>query len=120
LADFALIKVDARKKRSEYESLNEMDHSSVEVVAEFPERGVHWVKEQVETVLSETEDYVREKPTESLLCALAVGYILNRLPIGRILGGLFRLLVVALRPAILIYGATKLYQSAQEEESSNR
>jgi ElaB/YqjD/DUF883 family membrane-anchored ribosome-binding protein len=120
LADFALIKVDARKKRSGYESLNEMDHSSAEVVAELPERGVHWVKEQVETVLSETEEYVREKPTESLLCALAVGYILNRLPIGRILGGLFRLLVVALRPAILIYGATKLYQSVQEEESSSR
>jgi hypothetical protein len=26
------------------------------------------------------------------------------------------LLIVALRPAILIYGAAKLYQAAQEEE----
>jgi ElaB/YqjD/DUF883 family membrane-anchored ribosome-binding protein len=117
LAGFALIKVDARKERSEFESLGDMEQSSAEVLAEFPERGLHWAKEQFETVLSETENYVREKPTESLLCALAVGYILNRLPVGRILGGLFRLVIVALKPAILIYGATKLFQAVQEEES---
>jgi hypothetical protein len=93
-----------------------MDRSSAEVAAEFPERGVHWVKEQVEVALSETEDYIREKPTQSLLCAFVAGYVLNRLPLGRILGGLFRLLIVALRPAILIYGAAKLYQAAQQEE----
>lgn len=93
-----------------------MNQSSAEVVAEFPERGLHWVKGQVEAVLGETEDYVREKPVQSLLYALLAGYILNRLPVGRILSGVFRLLVVALRPAILIYGATKLYQAAQDEE----
>jgi len=38
------------------------------------------------------------------------------LPIGRILSGLARLLIFALKPAILIYGAAKLYQTAQEEE----
>jgi hypothetical protein len=93
-----------------------MDRSSAEVAAEFPERGVHWVKEQVEVALSETEDYIREKPTQSLLYAFLAGYILNRLPLGRILGGLFHLLVVALKPAILIYGAAKLYQAAQDKE----
>jgi hypothetical protein len=93
-----------------------MDRSSAEVATEFPERGLHWIKEQVETALNETEDYVRERPTQSLLCAFVAGYILNRLPLGRITGGLFRLLVAALRPAILIYGAAKLYQAAQEEK----
>ena len=92
-----------------------MDQSSAEVAAELPERGVQWVKDRVETVLSETESYVREKPTESLLCAFAAGYILNRLPLGRVVGGLFRLLIFALKPAILIYGAAKLYQVAQQE-----
>jgi hypothetical protein len=93
-----------------------MNRISAEVAAAFPERGLHWVKEQVEMALGETEDYVREKPTQSLLYAFVAGYILNRLPLGRILGGLFRLLVGALKPAILIYGAAKLYQAAQEEE----
>jgi len=93
-----------------------MNRSSAEVAAEFPERGLQWVKEQVETVLSDTEDYVREKPAQSILCAFVAGYVLNRLPLVRVVGGLFRLLVVALRPAILIYGAAKLYQAAQEEK----
>ena len=92
-----------------------MDQLSPEIAAEFPERGVQWVKDRVETVLTETETYVREKPAESILCAFAAGYILNRLPLGRVLGGLFRLLIFALKPAILIYGAAKLYQAAQEE-----
>ena len=93
-----------------------MDQSSAEVAAELPERGVQWVKDQVESVLSETEDYVREKPAQSLVWAFVAGYVLNRLPLGRVLSGLVRLLIVALRPAILIYGAAKLYQAAQEEQ----
>ena len=93
-----------------------MDQLSAEVAAELPERGVQWVKDQVETVLSETEDYVREKPAQSLIWAFVAGYVLNRLPLGRILSGLLRLLIVALKPAILIYGAAKLYQAAQEEQ----
>jgi hypothetical protein len=93
-----------------------MEQSSAEVAAELPERGVQWVKDQVEAVLSETEDYVREKPAQSLVCAFVAGYVLNRLPLGRILGGLLRLVIMALRPAILIYGAAKLYQAAQEEQ----
>ena len=92
-----------------------MNQSSAEVAAELPERGVQWVKDQVEAVLTETGDYVREKPAESLLCAFAAGYILNRLPLGKVVGGLLRLLIFALKPAILIYGAAKLYQAAQEE-----
>jgi hypothetical protein len=93
-----------------------MDQSSAEVAAELPERGVQWVKDQVEAVLSETEDYVREKPAQSLVWAFVAGYVLNRLPLGRVLSGLLRLLIMALRPAILIYGAAKLYQAAQEEQ----
>jgi len=92
-----------------------MNYSSAEVAAELPERGVQWVKQRVEAVLGETEGYVRTKPAQSLLYAFAAGYILNRLPLGRILGGVVRLLLFALRPAILVYGATKLYKAAQEE-----
>jgi hypothetical protein len=93
-----------------------MKQSSADAVAEFPERGVQWVKEQFDTVVSETGDYVREKPAQSLVWAFAAGLILNHLPIGRILSGFVRLLMVALKPAILIYGATKLYQATQEQQ----
>jgi hypothetical protein len=40
--------------------------------------------------------------------------------LGRVLAGFFRLLFVALKPAILIYGATKLYKSAPERKKSQR
>ena len=93
-----------------------MDQLSAEMVAEFPERGMHWMKDRVEAVVNETGEYVREKPTQSLLYAFAAGYVLNRLPLGRVIGGLLRLLMVALKPAIVIYGAAKLYQAAQERE----
>jgi len=82
---------------------------------DFSERGIRYAKDQFEVVLKETEQYVREKPAQSLLYALLAGFILNRLGIGRILGVIFRLVLFALKPAILIYGATKLYQAVEEE-----
>jgi hypothetical protein len=111
--------VHARKTRSTCESLA-MNQLSAETAAEFPERGMQWVKDRVETVVNDTGEYVREKPTQSLLYAFAAGYVLNRLPLGRVLGGILRLLFVALKPAVLIYGAAKLYQSAQEREGLQR
>jgi hypothetical protein len=95
-----------------------MDQISAEMVAEFPERGMQWVKDRVETAVNETGEYVREKPTQSLLYAFAAGYVLNRLPVGRVLAGLLRLLLMALKPAILIYGAAKLYKSGPEQKRS--
>ena len=82
---------------------------------DFSERGIRYAKDQFDVVLKETEQYVREKPAQSLLYALLAGFILNRLGIGRILGVIFRLVLFALKPAILIYGATKLYQAVEEE-----
>ena len=95
-----------------------MDQFSAEMVAEFPERGMQWVKDRFETAVNETGDYVREKPTQSLLYAFAAGYVLNRLPVGRVLAGLLRLLFMALKPAILIYGAAKLYKSSPEPKKT--
>jgi hypothetical protein len=83
---------------------------------DIAERGLRYTKDQFEQVLEQTEDYVRENPGRSLAYAVLAGFILNRLPIGRILGGLVRLLLIAFKPAILAYGATKLYQAAQSDE----
>jgi len=38
------------------------------------------------------------------------------LPLGRVLAGFIRLLIIALRPAILIYGVARLYKAVQERE----
>ena len=83
---------------------------------DLAERGLRYTREQFDEIRHQTEDYVRENPAQSLFYAFVAGLILNRLPIGRVLGGVFRLAVFALKPAILIYGATKLYQSVEEDE----
>jgi hypothetical protein len=92
-----------------------MDKEFAAIPDDLAERTLRYTKGEFERVLQQTEDYVREKPTQSILYALLAGFILNRLPIGRILGGVVRLLLIAFKPAILIYGATKLYQASQNE-----
>ena len=84
--------------------------------SDVTERGLRYTKDQLEQVLEQTEEYVRENPARSIAYALVAGFILNRLPIGRILGALTRLVLIAFKPAILAYGATKLYQAAQGED----
>jgi hypothetical protein len=92
-----------------------MAKQTPEATEDFALRSLNYTKEQFEEVLGQTERYVRENPGQALLYAFVAGYILNRLPIGGMLRGLVRLSLFALKPAVLIYGATKLYTTLQEE-----
>src|SRR5688572_18284197 len=96
-------------------SLGNMDEQS-EITGDVAERSLRYTKDQFEQVCEQTEEYVRENPVRAVAYAVLAGFILNRLPIGRILGGFVRLLMVAFKPAILAYGATKLYQAAQGDD----
>jgi hypothetical protein len=80
------------------------------------EGGLQYTKDQWDEIVAQTEDYVRANPTRSLLYGVGAGFILDRLPIFRIIGALLRLLLMAFKPAILIYGATKLYQAVKSEQ----
>jgi hypothetical protein len=93
-----------------------MDEEISGTSGDVAERGLRYTKDQLEQLLEQTEEYVRENPARSIAYALVAGFILNRLPIGRILGGLTRLVFIAFKPAILAYGATKLYQAAQGDD----
>jgi hypothetical protein len=83
---------------------------------DFAERGLCYAKEQFEQLLEQTEEYVRENPTRAILYAAVTGLVIDRLPVGRILSGLARLSLIAVKPAVIIYGATKLYQAIQQDE----
>ena len=93
-----------------------MDEQSSGITGDVAERGLRYTKDQFEQVLEQTEEYVRENPTRSIAYALIAGFILNRLPVGRILSGFVRLGMIAFKPMILAYGATKLYQAAQGDQ----
>jgi hypothetical protein len=84
---------------------------------DIAERGLRYTREQFDEIVSQTETYVRENPVQSLAYAILAGFVLNRLGIGRIVRGIVRLVLLALKPAILIYGAAKLYEATQEEEN---
>lgn len=79
-------------------------------------RGLRYTREQFDEIMGQTENYIREKPGQSLFYAFVAGYLLNRLPLGRIFSGILRLFLFALKPAILIYGASKIYQAIENEE----
>ena len=93
-----------------------MDEEFSGTSGDIAERGFRYTKDQFEQILEQTEEYVRENPARSIAYALVAGFILNRLPIGRILSAMARLAFIAFKPAILAYGATKLYQAAQGDE----
>ena len=84
---------------------------------DIAERSLRYTKEQFGQIMDQTESYVRENPTRAVAYAVVAGLVLDRLPVGRILGGLTRLTLMAIKPVILIYGATKLYQVAQQDEA---
>ena len=83
---------------------------------DIAERGLRYTRDQFEQLMEQTEDYVRSNPTRAIMYAALAGLVLDRLPVGRMLGGIARLTLVAAKPAILIYGATKLYQAAQQDQ----
>ena len=78
-------------------------------------RGFNQAKGQVDEVLQQVEKYVRENPGQAMLYAFVAGYVLNRLPVGGVLRGLVKLSLFGVKPAMLVYGATKIYEASQEE-----
>ena len=84
--------------------------------ADIAQRSLRYTKDQFEDVLQQTEEFVRENPARAVGYALLAGFILNRLPIFGIFRSLIRLLFIALKPAVLAYGVTKLYQASQNDE----
>lgn len=94
-----------------------MEDQIVEREEDFAERGLRYTKEQFEQIMEQTEDFVRENPTRALVYAAVAGLVIDRLPVVRMVGGLARLALFALKPALLIYGATKIYEAVQEDQA---
>jgi len=61
-----------------------------------------------------TAEYARQEPMRAIGIAFVAGLILTLLPIGAIVAGLVRLAVSLVRPALMILGATKLYDEIQK------
>jgi hypothetical protein len=60
--------------------------------------------------LRDGESYVREEPLKAVAYAAAAGYVLRILPVGAIVRSLIRVVLFAVKPAALVYGAAKAYE----------
>src|SRR5439155_26168227 len=66
-----------------------------------------------EAFTARAEQYAREEPARAVGVAFVVGLILTLMPIGAIIAGLFRLAFALVRPALIVLGATKVYEEIQ-------
>ena len=60
-------------------------------------------------MIASVENYTRKEPTKAVSAAFGAGLILTLLPVG----GIVRLLFIALRPLLLVLGFVKLYEEIE-------
>ncbi|MES2981060.1 MAG: hypothetical protein V4727_02010 [Verrucomicrobiota bacterium] len=63
---------------------------------------------------------IRKSPTSAVIGAAAVGYVLHRLPVRAILVTQVRVLSALTPPALILFGAAKLYDFLQKQELVKR
>ena len=63
----------------------------------------------LDPLIASVENYTRTEPTKAVSAAFGAGLILTLLPVG----GIVRLLFIALRPLLLVLGFIKLYEEIE-------
>lgn len=66
------------------------------------------------------EDQIRKSPAAAVLGATAAGYLLHRLPVRAILLTQVRVLSALTPPALLLFGAAKLYEFLQRQKPTRQ
>ncbi len=72
--------------------------------------------ENADSFVSRTEQYAREEPLKAVGAAFVGGLVLTMLPVGGLVGGVLRLSLSLLKPALLILGAVKLYEEIERRQ----
>lgn len=62
------------------------------------------------------EQHIRQSPTSSVLGAVAAGWCLHRLPVRVLLVAQVRLITALAPPALLLFGAAKVYEFLQRQQ----
>jgi hypothetical protein len=63
---------------------------------------------------NEYQRMLQEDPLKGGIVAFAAGLLLSLFPIGRLVGLLFKLVLFTIKPALLVLGAIKAYEYAQQ------
>ncbi len=83
-------------------------------------KGVQNACQALDATRKDCEEQIRSAPLSSVLVAALIGYVLHFLPIGLIVRLKIRIFLALLRPALLLFGAYKLYEfiAAQAQAGS--
>jgi hypothetical protein len=65
----------------------------------------------------ELEEQFRKRPLESALVSVLLGLLLSLSPIRGLISLAFRLALLVLKPALLIFGSLKLYEYIKERSA---
>lgn len=64
--------------------------------------------------------YLREKPIAGLAGTFAAGYVAGKLPIFRVAGGILRIVVPLVPPALALFGAAKVWKAVAPDLPDDR
>ena len=73
-------------------------------------------KHCIQSRYEKCESRIRSSPIEAVIGAVAAGYLLHRLPVRSIILTQVRVLSALTPPALLLFGATKLYEYFRKPE----
>ena len=65
---------------------------------------------------SELEERVRQQPSQYLVLALVIGVLIRAFPIGAILGLLFRVIGILLKPALIVLALANVARLITERQ----
>ncbi len=78
------------------------------------------VREGIRERYRKCENRIRNSPTKAVLGAVAAGYLMHRLPMRAIVLTQVRVLSALTPPALLLFGAAKLFEFLQRQELEKR
>ena len=75
--------------------------------------------DQLEVWLDQADDYARREPVKAVVSAFGVGFLVNLLPVGAIVGALTGIAFAMARPVLLFLGLLKACDLARSASKSN-
>lgn len=110
---------DSKTSKQTKNQLSKDQGELVETGSESPAED--WLlqgKEYAEDCVQRLQSAIQEKPRVALLAALGAGFVLRRMPLGKIIGAQLKLTAGLIPPAIFAYGAAKVYETLKKSSKS--
>jgi len=89
-------------------------------IEEVLNASLHHARQCIRSRYQACESRIRESPATAVLGSAAAGYLLNRLPVRAILVTQVRILSALVPPALILFGAAKMYDFLQRRELTSQ